>query len=1039
MTAMLVSAEIIIDDNFNTYDAIESVCQAQTEILQNPDGVLLGGPGKNGDWAGLRFKKDFSVDQFYLLVEKISWSHNSPAGGHPTQVKMLNRDGAGYIVSIVAGKLSLLVTDGKGEPKVLAQTKDLWRGNEGYTQNRDLYFARNADGEIEVKLTGMDAPLKVKDDTVKTLNDLVITYGVFIHGYSLKIGGVTLRNDPATAAGAFSASPDAVIGVIDAEAGLNAVKQRNLATVAALKLQKKNYKIAVIPGGELASRMDQFELIIVPGNYLNENDLPALLDFLRRGKAVILWGAPKWTVAAPESLAAQHRFYERILGVWQTPELKNCNPPAVTAAAKAYPKLAQIDYSQLQTLPLLDRDNTISKQALLPDVKKTSLLDASYEAPNWISQKDRFTGTVLQKLEFESGEFAGSRVIYCALPLTGSSPANPDQTQFADFMATLADIATVKTVTAPGIKPFQPPFALTRQNLFDNRQAAYATLCFASYAYLDDPIFVEDLNLADMQVVCYCIPWLFQQTGGEIVDWQRLDEIVNKVGSMGKKLMLDPYPWNFRADSFAWKGNNPGYVPEVETVYLDALQKIAKRYQNNPTLAAMWITPYTHEADFHVYQTPEVKKLWNHYLLNVRKFTVEELVKRYRIALAPGQEIPLPAENPDQKYNIGPMWNDYFDFHLYYYQNFVRKSIQTVRQSIPDLPLTIRCAFMDPALSMEVASEFQNVAAHIECIETSINTEGFFRSYGLGFGIPLTAENGWPKCSPAATRMALADYLMGNYALLTYSFGGPRWARESYGDFQQVAKIKAEMGKTVYPECELGLLLPDSTLYASKPANFFSIEKMKSLELTLEQMTYPFAGVSAERPRFNRLKVILDANTNKVFSPLLKKELAKWIADGGTFVMFPGAGEFCRDGSGAFTGQLDIKNQPGEYRVGKGKVVILDNIDNYGPPELDRLFARLGLRPTHVLSTPVCNTLLLNGDKKYLIMFDKQRQLVGSFFTESTHEAVVKSLAAKTVEITPAFKFVKATDMMTGQPLPVKQGKVAVKVEGARMAVVKFE
>ena len=43
-------------------------------------------------------------------------------------------------------------------------------------------------------------------------------------------------------------------------------------------------------------------------------------------------------------------------------------------------------------------------------------------------------------------------------------------------------------------------------------------LCFANFRYLGDPVFDEDLDLAEMQVVCYCIPWLVEPRDGEIVD-----------------------------------------------------------------------------------------------------------------------------------------------------------------------------------------------------------------------------------------------------------------------------------------------------------------------------------------------------------------------------------------------------------------------------------------------------------------------------------------------------------------------------------------
>lgn len=1012
-------AAALIDESFRTLEALENICEERTVIMPGESGLILGGPGSKGEKAGIRLASPAPFAGFTLKLGNFHWSHNAPQGGHPTEILLLNSLKQGYVVALRSGELTFFRQDAPGQRTELGRCGGLWAAGTGFTVPREFTVSRTENGRWNLGFSGIDRTLAAEDNRYRNLNSVSLTYGVYIHGYSANLGSVLLCREEKT-----GREHGGGVAFFDPWGGSAA---SGPAACAAEALRKAGLRVRLISGGGERPAFDAAGCLIVPGAALADRDLEAVLDYLRSGGRLLIWGEIDWELGSP----AGRRFCERILGTVRAPRSRQCSPLALTPEGEQYPGLRALDGFAPGSLALLPLDNSIEKQTLLPQVETVNLAEAVYDGRNWVQQPDRFRGTPLQLSIHRGGEFAGSRVLYAALPL------KPESADFAPVMKALLEC--LDRPAGPYAEEGPRSAGLNRRNFFRYPGAVMGALCFANFRYLGDPVFDEDLDLAEMQVVCYCIPWLVEPRDGEIVDWERLDEIVAGVGRKGKKLMLDPYPSNFNWKAFRWVPDDAVYQPEFERKYLDAMRRIALRYKENPVLVAMWCTPHTHSADFAVYRTPENHRFWTDYLRTVKKLSLPELNRRYGLSLKSFDEVPFPEEDAQLPYNIGPLWSDYVDFHVYSYQNFLRRTIRTIRDVIPELPLTIRSAFMDPALSMAVAAEFPNVATHIECLETSINTEGFYRSYALGFGIPITGENGWPKASPAATRMALADFLLGNYAALTYSFDGIRWARASFPEFREVALVRREMAGARYPQPQLGLLLPDSTLYSSRPANFFSIEKLPSLEFTLEQMTCPFVGVSSELPRLDKIRVLLDTGTNRVFSPQLKRELAAFLRRGGVFVGFPESGKYTRDGSVGFLESLKLPAEPGEYAVGSGKVILLPGVKEQSCDSLRKLFRRLGLKSPVAIDVPVCNALFEKGDTRYLVLFDKRRELVGSFFRESTHDAETAKLPALELTVAPEFEFSEVRDAVTNAPYPVRDGRIRVKLPPARFLVLRFE
>ncbi|MBQ8754914.1 MAG: beta-galactosidase [Lentisphaeria bacterium] len=1001
----VLSAAELVNIDFAKHPRMNSICEGNTVIHYHKNSLVLGGPSKTGEKSGFRLNAGKFSD-FELEVRNLRWSHPHAMGGHQTEILLLNDLQQGFVLAFAAGDLTVFRQDAPGKRAEITKFPKLWNSGKDMTVKRMLKLSRK--GAVwEIALTGVEKPMRFEGAQYPQLNSFSMTYRVFIHGYACWLDGIKLTVPDAAEKGAKALffdpwrQSDSPIA--------RSVKAFQTAGLPVDKYDGELYKLT--PG--------QGKTLILPSSALSDDDLRGVLDYLRNGGKVILWGSPEWNFDTP----AGHRFQERILGAAAPRPRESFNLRFVSDVKGTVPQEKNL------LLSLLPLNNTIEKQTLEAGVQTVELALADYRAKNWIQRPDVFTGTPLQLTIHHSGEFAGAKVIFAGFS---------GEMLSAELLKELLDVLKKEY---PAKNAFTGARELTRENFFNYPGMVAGPLCFRGYDYLDDPIFDEDMRNAGFQFAMYCIPWLYEEKDGEVVDWERLEEIVSKMRAKGLKVMLDPYPFNFNAKSFKWLiGKDLAYSPAVEPVWLNAIAKVARRYKDDPTVVAMWCSPFTHTGDFIVGKTPEMRRLWADYLKNVKKYSLAEINKRYGLALKSFDELPFPQEDKSKPYNIGPEWSDYLDFHIYTYQEFLRKSIRAIRKEVPEMPLAIRCAYMDPAPAMAAAAEFPNVSAHIECIETSVDTEGYFRSLALNFNIPVTAENGWPKASPAAMKAAFADLMLGNYPVFLYSFGGPRWLRRNYPEFRRYAVIRQEMAQAKYVKPEVGLVLPDTTLYGGRPANFFAVEKLPALVLTMERSGVAFAGVSSCLPELKGMDVLLDAGNNRIYTRKSLEKFKRFVSTGGTFITFVTSGKYAFDGGKDFFATLNIPRRSGVFKIGKGKVVVLDDVKNYQDhAKLAALLAKYGAKPYVKLNAPVCNALFADGKRKYLVLHNKNRKMVGSYFTESIHNKTVNSQKPLALEVEPQFAFQRVRLLPEKKELPVSDGKIKFTLHPTDTAVLLFE
>jgi len=1059
------AAEIVFN-NEGTFTDWQFKAEKETLVQPQPNRVILGGKSSIGEKCGIERNDLGGIDNWQLMLY-MAWSHNNAQGGHPTIVDFTSGTGNGYRLSMVAGVMELFkLTNGKAVS--LAKSKTLWSD---VTTWKTIYFSRDTAGNLSAWVDGSRVRLKACDTQYNKFDSLYIGYGVYVHGYCALLNQVALKTE-GRASGRmdrlFAAKnvgckfPEKSVGVVDFETLTSPFLRTGWTNKAIQALNVAKCRTEKIDPGKLRDYLEKVDVLVINPGMFAQNDIIPLMEFLRKGKALwLVGGAPfgkaifqsgfdGWSKVgddklSPEEKEAIHVFAERIIGntagefrSLTGSALKDGGNLQVTDVGRqVWPFTA--DKFAVNSSTALPQNDSIAKQTLPPWVKREILLTCKYDSRNWIFKEDTFTGIVGEIMRHTSGEFAASRVAYLGLPIFGNSPMNPANPEFKTFAVSLLN----KLMVPAGKETFNFDHnlasmpALTRENLFHYPGNVFAPLCFACIYQLNDRIFAEDLEYGGFAACQFSILWLNQMTPeGEIVDWKTMDEIVNYLTKINKKVIFDPY--HFQWGALQWSNKQSVHDSVFKDRFIRAMEAICRRYKDNPTFVGLMVTPHTGTYAFAIDSSPEAKKAWADFLKNQKKYSLQQLSTRYKQKITSWEQIPLPSEDKSKEFNVGPIWADYWAFHVQVYQNFMRDTIKRVRAICPTLPLLMRGPYLEVGLSADVASEFKDVAIHCECIETTIDTEGYFRSLGKRFKIPIGGENGWPKAHPHALKMAMADYLMGGYDIFLYSFAGPRWGRDCFADFYDAAMVKRGMGMAKYPDAKLAVLIPDTTLFACRPPNFFSMEGRPHIEGALERLGFDFEGISAAFPRFDGLSVIIADGSNFVISPELRDMLVEWISRGGTFIMYPHTAKITQDESETLARTLKIKTDPGTYSIGKGKVIVVGKIPT-DDAALSKILMPLQLKRDFMVTPFVSNATFEDGKKKFLILYNKRTEILGSYFTESWTEATLKSLKPTRVSITPKFSFNSVRDMRTGKKIIPNGKTVNVTLPATDYVALEFE
>jgi len=668
-----------------------------------------------------------------------------------------------------------------------------------------------------------------------------------------------------------------------------------------------------------------------------------------------------------------------------------------------------------------------------PWVDFQPLMTVDYMVNNWVWQNSRLTGSVASIFKYHAGKYAGARVFLASLSSGNNSPLSPNNPLFAHMLTGIvADLAKPVKIDQNLTKLPAPAKPLTRSNFFTHPQRVIGGLDWgvpdwskADYAY--------GIKRLGLNVMNQGIAWRSEpDANGSVIDWIKMDKLVSEAEAGGWSLIFDGYCFGY--GRFAWavdaggKTTQPSsiYNPKFTSQFKKAMIELVTRYKNRPSVVAVYATPDTGTMGFNAVDVTDTgREAWEAY------------------AAQHGLPKALPTEPQVGQLDLSPARAAYIEFDAETILGFMRDVIAGIRKAAPEMPILLRGTYIDVALSFRLASEFKNVAPYCECQETSPDVEAYFRGYSERYKVPIAGENGWPKERGGPLRMAFATTLLGNYSAYLFSFTAIPYARPGLHEFEALEKVWPYVKGAKYAASKVGIIIPDSTIWASNPPNFFSAEKRPSIEFFMERTGIPFQAVSAQWPKLDGLKILVDDGRNEIFCAASRQSICSWVKAGGTLIAFPTTGRCdAAGGKTSLASELGISLNPGVTSVGKGSVITLSDVPtDETHPQAKNLVNALNksgaISPIKV--TPYVNqAVFTKGNKTYLVVYNKSRDYVGSFFNEITVPSVESNLPNLSLTITLPKGTMSVRELQTGTILKASQGKIKLPLPATHWRVIEF-
>jgi hypothetical protein len=216
----------------------------------------------------------------------------------------------------------------------------------------------------------------------------------------------------------------------------------------------------------------------------------------------------------------------------------------------------------------------------------------------------------------------------------------------------------------------------------------------------------------------------------------------------------------------------------------------------------------------------------------------------------------------------------------------------------------------------------------------------------------------------------------------------------------------------------------------------------------MERTGVPFMAVSAQWPRLDGLRVLVDDGRNDVLPAAAREALVAWVRAGGALIAFPTTGR-CDAAGGPETlasalgldfAALAAAGDPAS--VGQGQVIALPSVpaadgSPTGPALLAALASR-GIRPTVAVNPPVNQAVFERDGHRFVVLYNKSVELVGSFFSEDRIPAVEAALPDLRLALELPAGTTRARELLTGTDLPVTAGRTTVDLPATCWRVVEL-
>lgn len=668
-----------------------------------------------------------------------------------------------------------------------------------------------------------------------------------------------------------------------------------------------------------------------------------------------------------------------------------------------------------------------------PWVEFIPLLTVDYKANNWIWQNSLLTGSVASIFKHHSGVYAGARIFMASIGATDNSLMNPDNILFAHtLVGIVSDLVNPIKINRKSAELPSPCKPLTRANFLAHPTRVIGGINWGipDWAKAD---YIYGIKRLGLNVMNEAIQWRSEpDANGSVIDWMKMGKIVADADADGYSVIFDGYCFGY--ERFPWANDAGGKSTQASSihnsrfreVFKRSMMEIATRYKKKGAVVALYATPDTGTMGFNQVDTTDVgREAWEAY------------------TAAHGLPPAFPALPEKGKYDLSPARAAYIEFWAESNLTFMREVIKSIRSVTPDMPLMLRGPYLDVALSFRLAAEFKNVLPYVECQETSSDVESYFRGFSERYNVPIAGENGWPKERGSALRMAFATTLLGNYRAFLFSFTAIPYARPGLHEFEAFEKVWPHLRGAKYTSPKVGILIPDTTIWASNPPNFFSAENRPCIEFFMERTGIPFQAVSAQWPKLDGLSVLIDDGRNDILRSSSRTAIVGWIKSGGTLIAFPNSG--CLDAAGGketLANALGMSLEPGVMGFGNGKVVVLADVPtdekHIQSNNLVSAINKAGIYSPIRVTPCVNQAVFTNGNKTYLVLYNKSRDLVGSMFNEITIPAVEAKIPDMRLTISVPARTKSVHELQTNTMLNIKKGKTSLPLPATQWRVVEF-
>ncbi len=619
---------------------------------------------------------------------------------------------------------------------------------------------------------------------------------------------------------------------------------------------------------------------------------------------------------------------------------------------------------------------------------------------------------------------------------------------------------------------------LARDTFFNRSSAGRFVILFRSFdANANNVRVAKETGLHGFSLH---IPWIPEGHSVETsVNWPVLDRWIEDATKNEMKVIIDgwdhrPYPEYFihfkQSESRRNWEKYPSLVVDENHGRWEALWKaVAKRYSANGNVVGMFLAPGA-QSSFQIDLSEHAAADYAEFLRSIQGRDLEELAERHKLEFDSWMDV----RPPDVDHPAGNMFArilDYHDFWKHQHLQFLDASARSIRAVAPDMPLLLRGPydygpnFRHAAKLME---KYGPISIHAENVETTINTHTPLYGGHLRYGVPISAENGWPGNRGEPARHAYFKALLGRHTAFLYSGGGSSQLLPNLDVLAEYAwldaSIKLPSTHPVMPRVA-ALINETSQLFPAVSMPLDPKWNTPRFHRVLFRLGYPAMATNIDQPDLRDIDIAMDGGENPVVRRSVLRSLLRWVSDGNTLIISDKMAAY--NETGPVTPLADQLRSPettvygiqaenigppetfpdaGEegavqsVRMGSGRVILLNELkDDPMYQTIGTVLDKLGVDRPVRCEPPLPVAVRESNDALYVTLYDVDSHTVGGYFN---HDDAAEDLEISDeilhLKLTAPFSPSSAINLATGRSLDVAGNEVSLALRKGHGAVVRM-